>query len=132
MTFVNALTTNFKYCQNMGFKDNLREAIDFCGIEQKELAHKANISLRNIENYLRENASIPSADKAVQIAQVLGVTVEYLVTGKDIPAKSSAPLIHGIDNEIHQLIKLLKKLPGTKQRIIIKNALNLFEILKET
>jgi len=62
----------------MGFKDNLRETIDFCGLEQKELAHKANISLRNIENYLRENASIPSADKAVRIAQVLGLLLSTL------------------------------------------------------
>jgi len=115
----------------MGFRDNLREAIDFSGLGQKELAHKANTSLRNIENYLREDAAIPSADKAVQIAQVLGVTVEYLVTGIDTQAKSSVPYIHGIDSEIQQLIKLLKKLPRTKQRIVIQNALNLCEILKD-
>jgi len=113
----------------MSFRDNLREAIDYSGLEQKELAHKANISLRNIENYLRENASIPAADKAVQIAQVLGVTVEYLVTGIEEPTKSSVPIIHGIDNEFQQLIKLLKKLPKTKQCIVIKNALNLCEML---
>ena len=98
----------------------------------KELAHKANTNLRNIENYLRENASIPSADKAVQIAQALGVTVEYLVTGIDTSAKSSVPFIYGIDNEIQQLIKSLKSLPKAKQRIVIKNALNLSELFKET
>ena len=114
----------------MGFRDNLRESIDFCGMEQKELAHKANISLRNIENYLRENASIPSADKAVRIAQVLGVTVEYLITGIDLPNKSSVPIFNGIDNEIQQLLKSLRKLSKIKQHIIIKNALNLYEILK--
>jgi len=113
----------------MGFRENLRETIDFCGLEQKELAHKAKISLRSIENYLSDNASIPSADKAVQIAKVLGVTVEYLVTGKDSPIKSPVPL-HGIDSEIQQLIKSLKNLPKGNQRIIIKNAINLCEILK--
>ncbi|MCL2410932.1 MAG: helix-turn-helix domain-containing protein [Treponema sp.] len=107
----------------MNFRENLREAIDFSGLGQKELAYKANISLRNIENYLRKNASIPSADKAVQIAQVLGVTVEYLVTGTNSPQE--------IEDEVQQLIKLLRKLPRNKQRIIIKNALNLYEILKE-
>jgi transcriptional regulator with XRE-family HTH domain len=114
----------------MSFRENLREAIDFSGLEQKELAHKANISLRNIENYLRENASIPSADKAVQIAQVLGVTVEYLVTGVESSNKSSVLMIEGVNNEIQLLIKLLKKLPKNKQGIIIKNALSLYEILK--
>ena len=113
----------------MSFRENLREAIDLSGLEQKELAHKANISLRNIENYLRENASIPSADKAVQIAQVLGVTVEYLVTGKETQDKSSARSME-TTNEIQQLMELLKRLPKTKQRIVLKNALNLSEILR--
>jgi len=112
---------------NMSFKENLREAIDFCGIEQKELANKANISLRNIENYLRENASIPSADKAVRIAQVLGVTVEYLVTGENPVTKKSA----GVESEIQQLIHALNGLPIKKQHIVIKNALYLTGIIKE-
>jgi len=109
----------------MSFKENLREAIDFCGIEQKELANKAKISIRNIENYLRENASVPSADKAVQIAQVLGVTVEYLVTGKNPTTQKPT----GIETEIRQLVKAINNLPLNKQRIVIKNALNLTEII---
>ena len=115
----------------MSFRENLREAIEFCGLEQKELAYKANISQRNLENYLRENASIPSADKAVKIAQALGVTVEYLVTGTETPPGPSVSVFHGIDNEIQQLIKVLKTIPAGKQRIVIKNAINLCENLKE-
>jgi transcriptional regulator with XRE-family HTH domain len=116
----------------MGFRENLREAIDYSGLGQKELAHKANISLRNIENYLRENASIPSADKAVQIAQVLGVTVEYLVTGNDSAKKiSNSNIEPEIDNETRQLIKTIKTLPKDKRRIVINNALNLAGILKD-
>ena len=109
----------------MGFRENLREAIDFSGLEQKELAHKANINLRNIENYLRENGAIPAADKAVQIAQVLGVTVEYLITGKNLQAGTVSP----VDPEIQKLIQYIKKLPKYKQQIVLQNALNLAEIL---
>jgi transcriptional regulator with XRE-family HTH domain len=116
----------------MSFRENLREAIDYCGLEQKELADKANTSLRNIQNYLRENGSIPSADKAVQIAQVLGVTVEYLVTGTDSPKKNSASIEPEIDNEIRQLIKAIRNLPKAKQRIVLKNALYLAGSIKET
>ena len=105
----------------MSFRENLREALDFSGLEQKELAYKANISLRNIENYLCENASIPAVDKAVQIAQVLGVTVEYLVTGKNL----SVEAVSSIDPEIKKLILSIKKLPKKKQQIVIQNALNL-------
>ena len=116
----------------MSFRENLREAIEFSGFEQKELAHKTNISLRSIENYLRENASIPSADKAVQIAQALGVTVEYLINGTDTTARPSTGFVNEIDNETRQLVEILKKLSRTKQRIVLKNALSLCEILKET
>ena len=66
----------------MSFRDNLRETISFLGMEQKELAAKTGLSLKTIENYVKKDSSIPSADKAVVIAQALGVTVEYLVTGR--------------------------------------------------
>ncbi|MCL2319977.1 MAG: helix-turn-helix domain-containing protein [Treponema sp.] len=111
----------------MGFRENLREALDFSGLEQKELAYKSNMSLRNIENYLRENGSIPAADKAVQIAKILGVTVEYLVTGKNAPMKA----VPAIDPEIRKLIHNIKKLPKNKQHVVIQNALNLAEILSQ-
>jgi len=109
----------------MGFRENLREAIDYSGLEQKELAHKAKIPLRSIENYLRENASVPSADKAVQIAGVLGVTVEYLVTGRKSPVVNP----DSVDFEIQELTRSIKKLPKSKQDIVIKNALNLSRII---
>ena len=109
----------------MVFRENLREAIDFYGLEQKELAYKANISLRNIENYLRDNGSIPSADKAVKIAKALGVTVEYLVTGKTSPVETVSLIDPAMKNLMHDI----KKLPKNKQAIVIQNALNLAKIL---
>jgi transcriptional regulator with XRE-family HTH domain len=112
----------------MSFRDNLREAIDYSGLEQKELAYKAKITLRSIENYLRERASVPSADKAVRIAQVLGVTVEYLVTGKKSPIVAYAPA----DPKIQELVRYIIKLPKSKQHIVIQNALNLTEILSRS
>jgi len=112
----------------MSFRENLRDAIDYSGLEQKELAQKAEISLRNIENYLCENASVPVADKAVKIAQALGVTVEYLVTGKNLPLAAPA----SISPEIQELILNINKLPKNKQRIVIQNALNLAGILLQS
>ena len=109
----------------MSFRENLREALDFSGLEQKELAYKANISLRNIENYLRENASIPIADTAVKIAQALGVTVEYLVTGKNLPVETAL----SVDPEFKKLFQNIKKLPKNEQAIVIQNAQNLTGIL---
>lgn len=111
----------------MSFRENLRETIDFNHLGQKELAYKAKISLRNIENYLREKGSIPAADKAVMIAQALGVTVEYLVTGKNPPVET----VSSLDPEVQKLIRCVKKLPKKEQRIVIQSALNLAEILSQ-
>jgi transcriptional regulator with XRE-family HTH domain len=55
----------------------------------KELAALSGVKKRTIDNYLRENGSIPSADAAVSIARVLGVSVEYLVTGHERRQKRS-------------------------------------------
>jgi len=110
----------------MSFRDNLKEAIGYCGIEQKELAHQAGISLRCLESYLREKSSIPSADKAVKIAQVLGVTVEYLVNGDTSSKKNNS-----IEPDIQQLIQTIKDIPVNKRRIVMKIAVYIAEIFKK-
>ena len=75
----------------MAFRDNLRETLDFVGMEQKELAAKTGLSLKTIENYVKKDSSLPAADKAVIIAQALGVTVEYLVNGKKTKKETPPP-----------------------------------------
>lgn len=70
----------------MGFKENLRDEISYQGKKLKEVALEAGLNQYGLNNYLRENASIPAADVAVRIARVLGVSVEYLVTGEKDPA----------------------------------------------
>jgi len=68
----------------MGFKENLKEQLSFSGMYVKELAALSGIKKQTIDSYLNLNSCMPSADAAVAIAQALGVTVEYLVTGKDL------------------------------------------------
>ena len=67
----------------MGFKENLKEQLSFSGMYVKELATLSGIKKQTIDSYLNINSCMPSADAAVAIAQALGVTVEYLVTGKE-------------------------------------------------
>lgn len=74
----------------MDFRDRLREQIDFLGLLDKEVAARAGISKRAIDSYVGSRGCMPSADIAVRIAQVLGVSVEYLITGKnDVPNETS-------------------------------------------
>ena len=72
----------------MGFKENLKEQLSFSGMYVKELAALSGVKKQTIDSYLSVQGCIPSADAAVAIAQALGVSVEYLVTGSETKQKS--------------------------------------------
>ena len=65
------------------FSKRLRSEIEYIGLTQKEFAAKAGIKKRALDTYLGPQQSIPPADIAVKMASVLGLSVEYLVTGKE-------------------------------------------------
>ena len=73
----------------MGFKENLREQLNYSGMYVKELAARSGVKKQTIDSYLNTHSCMPSADAAVAIAKVLGISVEYLVTGKEIKGKKS-------------------------------------------
>lgn len=66
----------------MNFWEKVDEELKFKNISRKELARLAEFNVVNISKGIRAN-NIPAADTAVKIAEVLGVTVEYLVAGKN-------------------------------------------------
>jgi len=68
----------------MGFKENLKEQLRFSGMYVKELAALSGVKKQTIDSYLNVHNCIPSADAAVSIAKALGVSVEYLITGKEV------------------------------------------------
>lgn len=65
----------------MSFWENVENIREYKNIPRKELAYKADFSLNSISTGIARD-SIPLADVACRIANVLGVTVEFLVTGK--------------------------------------------------
>ena len=66
----------------MRFAERLRSEIEYACFNQKEFAAKAGIKKRALDAYLGVQQSMPPADTAVKIARALGVSVEYLVTGR--------------------------------------------------
>ena len=97
----------------MGFKDNLKAELSYQGMAVKELAALTGLSKSTLDNYLNIREYMPSADVAVKIAHALGVTVEYLVTGKEMaPAKSS------LNPEIWDLVKNFKLLCEDDRKLI--------------
>jgi len=98
----------------MGFRENLKSEITYQDIRVKELAAKTGISKKTLDNYLNTREYMPSADAAVKIAQALGVSVEYLVTGDELFLLKSS-----LGPEIRDLIQKFKLLSEADRKLII-------------
>jgi len=107
----------------MGFKENLKAELAYRNILVKELASISGVNRRTIDNYLREDGSIPSADAAVRIAAALGVTVEYLITGNEQQERMSSQPVP--DSRI--ILKNLEALNKRDRKIVV----NLIKSLKD-
>jgi transcriptional regulator with XRE-family HTH domain len=99
---------------SVGFKENLKSELLYQGMLVKELAMKTGISRHTLDNYLNVRKNMPTADIAVKIAKVLGVTVEYLVTGEGNQAEKFM-----LGSEIRALIQNFKHLSEKDQKMII-------------
>lgn len=66
----------------MNFWERVDYERDYRNIDRKKLAHEAGFDVSNISKGIK-NGNIPSADTAVRIAQILGTSAEYLVTGNN-------------------------------------------------
>lgn len=98
----------------MSFKENLKTELSYQDIKVKELAAKAKISKHTLDNYLNIREYMPSADVAIKIANALGVSVEYLVTGEDIRKKKIY-----IEPEIRTLVQNFKQLNAEDRKMIL-------------
>lgn len=106
----------------MTFRERLREQIDYCGFLDKEVASMAGISKRTIDSYVGSEACMPSAEVAVRIAKVLGVTVEYLVTGEK-QSQSLQNIEANIYNEkVRNLLKHFSKLSDHDKDLLVSFA----------
>ena len=101
------------------FWKRVDEEIEYKGINRATLARKCDFSVTNIGQGIKLG-STPSAETAVKIASVLGVTVEYLVTGSNAPANKK-------DEESEQLrlyrkhseiIKKCEQLSSEKEKLL--------------
>jgi transcriptional regulator with XRE-family HTH domain len=106
----------------MGFKENLKSELIYKDMMVKELAVKTGISRHTLDNYLNVRAAVPTLDAAVKIAQALGVSVEYLATGKESPY-ANIPT----NSEIRNLLQNYNLLNEEDRKIVTE----LVELLKK-
>jgi transcriptional regulator with XRE-family HTH domain len=99
----------------MGFKGNLKAQLQYSGMFVKELAARSGIKKKTIDSYLGRRGYIPSAEAAVRIAQTLGVSVEYLVTGKR--AGQDRPL-SSLPQDIQDIVRALEGLNKRDRQVV--------------
>jgi len=110
----------------MSFGENLRDALELANLRQIDLARKTGINIKSIENYIKNDAkTIPSADKAVKIARVLGVTVEELVYGQ---SNEKGEIPNKYRNS--RIISIISKLDEYNFEALISIAKSLFDLQK--
>lgn len=113
----------FQYMESK-FKKNLRAELDYLGLTVKELSAKTGIPKGTLDCYLGVRASIPLADIACKIATALGVSVEYLVTGKETENKNTQKTY---SYDIRSIIQTLLELDEKN----VKTILGLANVLKK-
>jgi transcriptional regulator with XRE-family HTH domain len=99
----------------MSFRENLKAELAYKDMLVKELAARSGLNKRTLDNYLREKGSIPPADAAVSIAEVLGVSVEYLVRGYEQPRKKR---FSGLIPELRILLQSFEELEPGDRKIV--------------
>jgi len=102
---------------NMGFRENLKSELSYSGLRVKELAAQAGLKKHTIDNYLSVRGRMPSADAAVRIARVLGVSVEYLITGEETTIKND---FIQYSPEIRQMARIAEKFKPDYQKIVLE------------
>ena len=115
---VNRKIRDFSYPKAMGFRENLKSQLEYSGMLVKELAALSGVKKTTIDSYLGARCYKPSAEAAVSIAKVLGVTVEYLVAGDD---KRSRPL-SSLHSDVQEIVFASECLNSKDRHIILSLA----------
>jgi transcriptional regulator with XRE-family HTH domain len=68
------------------FRQRLREIIKQKGFEQKEIAEKMGLSIQTVNTWFREaNPSAPVFPRLCELADLIGVSLDYLAGRTDEP-----------------------------------------------
>lgn len=99
----------------MAFRERLKEEIEFKGMLVKEVAAAAGVSSSTFLSYIDARGVLPNVETAVKIAQTLGVSVEYLVMGKN---ENRTFRLNEIQTIVDDLLALDKEKIAVLQKMI--------------
>jgi len=105
----------------MNFWERVDDLLDRNDINKKTLAYEAGFDASNITKGIKNN-NVPSAETAVKIAKVLGVSVEYLVNGtettKSPSLKETEQKQLRLYRKYHNLIEKMESFSEDKQTVV--------------
>ena len=94
----------------------MKSELSYSGLRVKELAAQAGLKKHTIDNYLSVRGRMPSADVAVRIARVLGVSVEYLICGCEAAENKGTAYF---SPEIRHIARIAEKLKPDYRKIVL-------------
>ena len=94
----------------------MKAELVYSGMLVKELAKKSGVSKYSLDNYLNARGQIPSVEVGQKIAQALGVSVEYLVTGAETRQSEKADRK---TNDVRLIVRLAGQLDDEKRKFVI-------------
>jgi transcriptional regulator with XRE-family HTH domain len=100
----------------MDFGESLKSQLQYSGMLVKELSALSGVKKKTIDSYLGNKGYTPSVYAAVNIAKALGVSVEYLVTGKK--SAKERPL-SSLPKDIQEITFLAEQLKTKDRQIIL-------------
>ena len=105
----------------MNFWERVDDLLDRNDINKKTLAYEAGFDASNITKGIKNN-NVPSVETAVKIAQVLGVSVEYLVNGTETSKSPSQKETEQnqlrLYRKYHNLIEKMERFSEDKQTVV--------------
>lgn len=103
----------------MGFKERLRDEIEYRGLLVKEVSAAVGISNSTFLSYIDARGVLPNVETAVKIAKYLGVSVEYLVDGDSELQANSSDKFHSAKMQLNESYD---KLSSHDKTILVKIA----------
>ncbi len=104
------------------FWKRVDEELEYKGMNRKSLSKEVGFSVGNVGKGIQLGSS-PSADTAVKIAAVLGVSVEYLVNGTKIT--NSSKKLEEEQNQLRlyrkhsEIIKKCEEMSSEKEKLLV-------------
>lgn len=100
----------------------MKSELAYSGMLVKELAALSGVSKYSLDNYLNKRGQVPSVESGVKIAQALGVSVEYLVTGGENSSRTAS-----FSPEIRMLLQNFRQLSEQDRDL----ALSIIQLIKD-